>query len=51
MKTLRNAFVSFLVGVGIGSLIEAFISIALGVNTVGVPEFVNTVAPGYAKII
>ena len=51
MKTLRNAIVSFLVGVGIGALIEAFISIALGVNTVGVPEFVNTVAPGYAKII
>ncbi len=51
MKTLRNAIVSFLVGVGIGALIEAFISIALGVNTVGVPEFVNTVTPGYAKII
>ena len=51
MKTLRNAFFSFLGGVGIGALIEAFISIALGVNTVGVPDFVDTVTPGYAKII
>ena len=51
MKTLRNAFFSFLGGVGIGALIEAFISIALGVNIVGVPDFVDTVTPGYAKII
>ena len=51
MKILRNAFVSFLAGVGIGALIEAFISIAFGANTVGVPEFVNAVAPGHAKII
>ena len=51
MKTLRNAIVSFLVGVGIGALIEAFISIGLGMNIVGVPEFVDTIAPGYAKII
>lgn len=51
MKILRNAVVSFLVGVGIGALIEAFISVALGANTVGVPAFVDTVAPGHAKII
>ena len=51
MKTLRNAIVSFLTGVGIGALIEAFISIVLGMNIVGVPEFVDTIAPGYAKII
>lgn len=51
MKTLRNAIVSFLAGVGIGALIEAFISIGLGMNIVGVPAFVDTAAPGYAKII
>ena len=51
MKTLRNAIVSFLIGVGIGALIEAFVSIGLGMNIVGVSEFVDTAAPGYAKII
>lgn len=51
MKILRNVVVSFLIGVGIGALIEAFISIALGMNIVGVPDFVDTIAPGYAKII
>lgn len=51
MKTLRNAIVSFLFGVGIGALIEAFVSMRLGMNIVGVSEFVDTVAPGYAKII
>ena len=51
MKTLRNAIVSFLIGVGIGALIEAFISIRLGMNIVGVSDFVNTAAPGHAKII
>ena len=51
MKILKNAFFSFLGGVGIGALIEAFISIRLGMNIVGVPEFVDTAAPGHAKII
>ena len=51
MKILRNSIVSFLVGVGIGALVEAFISVVLGVNSVGVPAFVDTVALGYAKII
>lgn len=51
MKILRNAIVYFLVGVGIGALIEAFISIRLGMNIVGVSAFVDTIAPGYAKII
>lgn len=51
MKIVRNSIVSFLVGVGIGALVEAFISVALGVNSVGVPAFVDTVAPGHAKII
>lgn len=51
MKILRNSIVSFLVGVGIGALVEAFISVVLGVNSVGVPAFVDTIAPGYAKII
>lgn len=51
MKIVRNAIVSFLAGVGIGALIEAFISIRLGMNIVGVSAFVDTAAPGYAKII
>lgn len=51
MKTLRNAFFSFLASVGIGALIEAFVSIRLGMNIVGVSAFVDTAAPGYAKII
>ena len=51
MKIVRNSIVSFLIGVGIVALVEAFISVALGVNSVGVPAFVDTVAPGHAKII
>lgn len=42
---------SFLIGVGIGSLIEAIISIFLHINIVGVSSFVESVPSGYAKII
>lgn len=42
---------SFLIGVGIGSLIEAILSIFLHINIVGVSSFVESVPSGYAKII
>lgn len=48
MKKYRD---SFLIGVGIGSLIEAIISIFLHINIVGVSSFVESVPSGYAKII
>lgn len=40
MKNLGNLFVSFLIGVGIGSLVEMFVSFSLGQITIGVPEYV-----------
>ncbi|AKC95137.1 hypothetical protein VC03_00855 [Sneathia vaginalis] len=48
MKKYRD---SFLIGVGIGSLVEAIISIFLHINIVGVSSFVESVPSGYAKII
>ena len=42
---------SFLIGVGIGSLVEAIISIFLHINIVGVSSCGETVPSGYAKII
>ena len=41
MKYLKNLLASFLIGVGIGSIIEIFISLAIGEITLGVPEFLN----------
>lgn len=41
MKDLKNLLKSFLIGVGIGSIIEIFISLATGEITLGVPEFLN----------
>lgn len=41
MKNLKNLLKSFLIGVGIGSIIEIFISLAIGEITLGVPEFLN----------
>ena len=41
MKYLKNLLASFLIGVGIGSIIETFISLAIGEITLGVPEFLN----------
>ena len=41
MKDLKNLLKSFLVGIGIGNIIEIFISLAVGKLTLGVPEFLN----------
>lgn len=41
MKDLKKLFRSILVGIGIGNIIEIFISIAIGKLTLGVPEFLN----------
>ena len=41
MKYLENLLKSFLIGVGIGSIIEISISLAIGEITLGVPEFLN----------
>ena len=41
MKNLKNLLKSFLIGVGIGSIIEISISLAIGEITLGVPEFLN----------
>lgn len=51
MKTFKDLLVGFLAGVGIGALIEAFISILVGADIVGVPDFVASVSTGHAKII
>lgn len=51
MKTFKDLLVGFLAGVGIGALIEAFISILVGADIVGVPDFVASVNAGHAKII
>lgn len=51
MKNFKDILVGFLAGVGIGSLIEAVLSILIKENIVGVPDFVASQAPGYAKII
>ncbi|WP_071027463.1 DUF3021 domain-containing protein [Peptoniphilus raoultii] len=39
MKILKNLLISFLIGVGIGSLVELSISYLLGEIIVGVPNF------------
>lgn len=51
MEKIKNLLVGFLVGVGIGSLIEAILSMIFKENIVGVPEFVANHAVGYTKII
>lgn len=40
MKKLGNLLVSFLIGVGIGSLVELIVSFFLGKITIGVPEYI-----------
>ncbi|MSS77747.1 DUF3021 domain-containing protein [Anaerococcus sp. AGMB00486] len=42
MKKFFKYIISFVIGVGIGNLIELFISMLLGKLMVGVPEFVNS---------
>ena len=51
MEKFKNLLGGFLAGVGIGSLIEAILSMIIKENLVGVPDFVASQAPGYAKII
>ena len=51
MEKIKNLLGGFLAGVGIGSLIEAIISMIIKENIVGVPEFVVSHGLGYAKII
>ncbi len=51
MEKIKNLLGGFLAGVGIGSLIEAIISMIIKENIVGVPEFVASHGLGYAKII
>ena len=51
MKKFKDLLGGFLVGVGIGALIEAILSIIFKENLVGVPEFVASHGLGYAKII
>lgn len=41
MKDIKKLFRSFLLGIGIGNIIEIFISLAIGKLTLGVPEFLN----------
>lgn len=41
MKDLKKLFRSILIGIGIGNIIEIFISLAIGKLTLGVPEFLN----------
>ena len=51
MKNFKDLLGGFLVGVGIGALIEAVLSMIIKENIVGVSGFVANQAPGYAKII
>ena len=51
MKKIKDLLVGFLVGVGIGALIEAVLSMIIKENIVGVSEFVASHGRGYAKII
>ena len=41
MKNLKNLLKSFLIGIGIGNIIEIAISLLLGKLIIGVPEFLN----------
>ena len=41
MKDLKKLLRSFLLGIGVGNIIEIFISLAIGKLTFGVPEFLN----------
>lgn len=51
MKKLKDLLGGFLSGVGIGSLIEAILSMIIKDNIVGIPEFVASHEVGDAKII
>lgn len=51
MKTLKQSVVAFLVGVGIGQIVECVISMIVGNMAVGVPSFVTAHDPVFVKII
>ncbi len=51
MKNIKNLLIQFLVGVGIGGIIEAIVSLYLGIDFVGYPEFIAKVSPGTGRII
>ncbi len=51
MKNIKNLLIQFLVGVGIGGIIEAIASLYLGGDFVGYPEFLARVNPGTGRII
>ena len=51
MKNIKNLLIQFLVGVGIGGIIEAIASLYLGFDFVGYPEFISSVSPGTGRII
>lgn len=51
MQKARELLDSFLIGVGIGSIIEGIISVLVGTMAVGVPSFVATHDPVFVKLI
>lgn len=51
MQKLKEMLASFLVGVGIGSIIEGIISVIVGTMVVGVPSFVATHDPVFVKLV
>lgn len=51
MQKTRELLRSFLVGVGIGTIIEGIISLIVGQMVVGVPSFVASHNPVFVKLI
>lgn len=51
MKNIKNLLKAFILSVGVGALIEALISLILGIDIVGMPKFIESVSPGHARII
>ena len=51
MKNIKNLLKAIILSVGIGALIEAFISLFLGRDIIGMPKFIESVSPGHARII
>ena len=51
MKNIKNLLKAFILSVGIGALIEALISLIIGIDIIGMPKFIESVNPGQARII
>lgn len=51
MKKFKNLLVGFLVGVGIGALIDAILAIILGENFIGIREFLVRHDMVYVRIL